>query len=664
MLELALAFVVQCPDGSPPPCARPQQVATAPALDPRRIAILPFRVTSTDTLFGEGLAELLANELSTDDLRAAHMGSVLRVWRRAGGGMRTPLDQSGTLRVARELGAGRVVDGSVVGIGQRLTLSASVVTVPDGATRRVGPISGTVDSIESLVGRLASGLLGAAGTSRVDLQVRLTDSPDAMRAYLEGLAHFRRREIAPARDAFERAIGFDSGFARAAFMRYQAATFATSPADLARWSRYTRSLKDRLSRQDRVLMVATIGESDEQRSTARHLADRQQAVTMLPESPEALYELADHLFHSSGAHNRYPAELETARQLFQRSLAIDSQAVIAEHLLELALWLQDTAQVRALWPVFEHLSADSNTVTARGLIVAEFLADAQLRARLARRTAGLTAWHAPVALLGLESSLGAGAMRRVMDALPAPVTPGGRRNLPRFTSMTSVATGQPGRLAEARRAVLDSGGARFIDYVIVGAALFEGFDSTTADAAVARMFPFDGRDSTVYARLQCVAGLWRQRHGQPPGHDAGLLRRHGSAPCAAALDLQDAWRARAPDVEARILTLDSILRVVVAEGNRATFFENRVLARVLEERGNRPAALNAIRLRFVRFGFDRFTFASDYREEGRLAALTGDTTGAILAYRQYLSLRRDAEPSLIPQRDSVAAALTALQGRR
>ena len=46
--------------------------------------------------------------------------------------------------------------------------------------------------------------------------------------------------------------------------------------------------------------------------------------------------------------------------------------------------------------------------------------------------------------------------------------------------------------------------------------------------------------------------------------------------------------------------------------------------------------------------------------EGRLAARVGDRSGAILAYQRYLILRRDPEPSLIPQRDSVVAELSAL----
>ena len=50
------------------------------------------------------------------------------------------------------------------------------------------------------------------------------------------------------------------------------------------------------------------------------------------------------------------------------------------------------------------------------------------------------------------------------------------------------------------------------------------------------------------------------------------------------------------------------------------------------------------------------------REEGRLAEATGDTAGAMRAYRHYLALRADPEQALVPQRDSVRAALGALLG--
>jgi hypothetical protein len=59
--------------------------------------------------------------------------------------------------------------------------------------------------------------------------------------------------------------------------------------------------------------------------------------------------------------------------------------------------------------------------------------------------------------------------------------------------------------------------------------------------------------------------------------------------------------------------------------------------------------------------------AESYRLEGKLAALADDKVGAIRAYRNYLKMRVDPEPSKVPQLDSVKAELRAvgdLEGRR
>ena len=54
--------------------------------------------------------------------------------------------------------------------------------------------------------------------------------------------------------------------------------------------------------------------------------------------------------------------------------------------------------------------------------------------------------------------------------------------------------------------------------------------------------------------------------------------------------------------------------------------------------------------------------AESYRMEGRLAALVDDKVGALRAYRNYLRLRVDPEPSRVPQLDSVRAEIRALGG--
>jgi hypothetical protein len=51
------------------------------------------------------------------------------------------------------------------------------------------------------------------------------------------------------------------------------------------------------------------------------------------------------------------------------------------------------------------------------------------------------------------------------------------------------------------------------------------------------------------------------------------------------------------------------------------------------------------------------------REEGRLAALAGDTAGAVRAYRQYLVLMAHPEPAVAPRVERIRAELARLEGQ-
>jgi hypothetical protein len=64
-------------------------------------------------------------------------------------------------------------------------------------------------------------------------------------------------------------------------------------------------------------------------------------------------------------------------------------------------------------------------------------------------------------------------------------------------------------------------------------------------------------------------------------------------------------------------------------------------------------ALIAVRRRFLPLGVPALTWLPEsLRLEGRLSEKTGDHAGAIRAYRNYLLLRTDPDPSFVPQRDS------------
>jgi hypothetical protein len=73
-----------------------------------------------------------------------------------------------------------------------------------------------------------------------------------------------------------------------------------------------------------------------------------------------------------------------------------------------------------------------------------------------------------------------------------------------------------------------------------------------------------------------------------------------------------------------------------------------VVAQVRERLGEPALALRAVRHRSYHWN-ETWLLSSLVREEGRLAALTGDRDGAVRAYQQYLRLRAGAEPRLQPQ---------------
>jgi hypothetical protein len=86
-----------------------------------------------------------------------------------------------------------------------------------------------------------------------------------------------------------------------------------------------------------------------------------------------------------------------------------------------------------------------------------------------------------------------------------------------------------------------------------------------------------------------------------------------------------------------------------------------VIARLYQSQGRIDRALRAVRRRYSSLGYPNPAgIAESFRLEGQLAAAAGDKVGAIRAYRNYLKVRVDPEPSRIPQRDSVVAELAAV----
>ena len=668
---------VQCPDGSPPPCAAaPRGAVTAPAIDRNRIAILPFRVSSADSMLGEGVADLLATEFTGEGApRAAHQGSVLRAWRRAGGGLREPLGQDQALRVARDLGAGQLIDGSLVGLGSRLTITASLMSVPGGTSRRVGPFTAPADSIESLVSRLAASLLAASGSQRTaESRSRLTDSPAAMSAYLTGLSLYRRGRYDEAVEAFGRAIDIDTLFAAAAAQILLANGWlglTTPSVDLNRVRALGWASRDRLNARDRAIIVSAIGPRYPALTpVAEAIVARQTAVEQAPDNPEAWYMLADMYFHF-GQHLGIDGAFARAEALFSRAIALDSSfAGPLAHLLELAIFRHDTTAARRYygpWMAGEptglfahtlrfHYLAERGTAADRRAALA--LIDSLSPAELAFASARAQEFQLDPVYLNAAMRLRTRPRSRTADSAGMQ---------PWIMVLTNA-----GKRAEAARASdsLDRLGTEMNISIIT--ALYADGDSATGARWAATLGSLvdgpeaaGGRTRRRQIESACTVGQWRARWGDTAtvGRSLALLRsarieRDGSTPtaiaelCAAVIEAY--LRPEAVD------RLDSIMRTGPPPTLRALPHENLALARLLAARGETRRALDAAR-RFTPYLADGTARATSLKLEGDLAALVGDRAGAERAWRQYLFMRANPDPALIPQRDSVRAALGRLQ---
>jgi hypothetical protein len=198
----------------------------------------------------------------------------------------------------------------------------------------------------------------------------------------------------------------------------------------------------------------------------------------------------------------------------------------------------------------------------------------------------------------------------------------------------------------------------------------------------------------------CVATLWRLARGETTGAAQAVTRLRARAPddtpqaittndvCAALLDAKLAWMTRAstPAGIAALDRLDSLVRSGPGgqrSGPDIAFtlstayvrslvgispcgfedFANLEIARLRERHGVIRAALAAVRRRSYAYHLIDY-LAPHLREEGRLAALTGDTAGSIAAYRHYLALRSDPEPALKAGVEAVRAELAKLASEK
>ena len=171
---------------------------------------------------------------------------------------------------------------------------------------------------------------------------------------------------------------------------------------------------------------------------------------------------------------------------------------------------------------------------------------------------------------------------------------------------------------------------------------------------------------------RCALEQWRLAHGEASSvrrtleflgrSDAKLDAGGTPASNFACATLLAAWHSvlsGSPDSPRKVAVLDSLFRTGIPSWLLGFQHGNLLLARLYEAQGDLPRAAETIKRRTFGLGVPAY-LATYLREEGRLAALTGDRAGAIRAYQHYLFLRADPEPSVRPQVAEVRKELAKL----
>jgi tetratricopeptide (TPR) repeat protein len=671
------------------------------ALDPNVVAVVPFRVSGAApdlAYLREGMIDLVAARLTGEDgARAADPRSVMVAWRKAAGSEADDLAEGDALRLARGLGAGQLVLGGIVGTSGHVALNASLLPASGGAHRAEARVEGAADSLPQLVDRLIAQLITERAGPSHGLDGLINTPLPALRLYLEGQAAQRRGEYADAVVRFAKALDLDSTFGLAGMALASAAGWTNAPGASRRGIERAWAGRDRLSPRDKALVLAEVGPSYPAVSTlAQHLGAWERAVDMASDQPDRWYELGDVYLHD-GPYLQIPFSRRRAAEAFRRSVSLDSNTAALGHLLEVAVLDDDTAQVRRLGNLYlAHDSSGELLGFFRWRIASGLHDEAALTALRARfRQMPLEAlWrimnHPPLDGRGLEDAESAAVAIRAVSGRGSDW-----QRSKAYLHAFEINRGRPSA-ALADTAEVDEAeyGPHAALYQRILDALYGDGDSLSAgraalDLARTAERPAGTSDERAVAQVDlCVATLWRLRSGETGGTAQAIARLRRQAPddsppavttntvCAAlleaktgtagALDRLDSIMRGGPSGQRNgppiAFTLSPAFVRATVGISPVTFedFANLEVARLRARAGDLRAALAAVRRRPYAYHLTDY-LAAHLREEGRLAALTGDTAAAVRAYRHYLALRSDPEPALRPGIDELRADLAKMK---
>ncbi len=321
-------------------------------LSANTIAVIPFAVrggTDIDYL-AHGMVDLLSTNFDgAGSLRVVDPRALLTESSKTDSASLTTL--AGARTLASRFGAALFVLGDVVVAGDRLRITAALYDQHRGTSALArGTVEGRSADIFALVDELTRRLLAGYPDQTPDrltgLAAHTTTSLPALKAYLEGVSHYRAARYEAALAAFERAAAGDSTFALAHYQLSNTALWAAQGGwdSVINTSRRAVRYATRLTRRARLLVEAyeafRTGRLDRAEAQYRYL------IANYPDEVEGWYQLGDLLYHGNPPRGRSFAE---SREAFEHVLALEPEHRGAMlHLMRIAMWERRVNEVDSL----------------------------------------------------------------------------------------------------------------------------------------------------------------------------------------------------------------------------------------------------------------------------------------------------------------------------
>lgn len=654
-------------------------------IDSNLVAVAPFRVTGADpslTFLREGMVDLLLTKLTDEgNARAADPGTVMRAWRRAGLADEAEVPVDHALIAARQLGAGQLLLGGVVGTPSRVVISASLLSVPDGSPRAQASVEGPSDSLTALLDRLAAQLLARQAGEWERLSNHTSTSLPALRSYLRGQSALREGKNTEAIQHFTRAVQRDGSFAMAGLGLALAADLVGATEERGRGLAVAWAARGELTERDRAYLEAFAGPRYPAASPeTERLAAWERAAAAAPDRADVWNELGERLLQD-GRLLGIRGHEERARAAFRRAAALDpGYAEPRQHLVQLTSRDGTARDIRDAWSEYAGVDSSSEMADFVRWRVAVALGDSALLLDARRRMEGMSdAALRTIAITSMYDGLPGDDAARALDAL--------RGRAARANERLDALAGQHALLLNAGR--VDSAfeitdamedvapGPQLHLRLRVTDALYSVGDPAAADSATRILLDpgmplgSPGGREILPAGL-CVAEQWRIARGQRTTAPRSIARLREQAnggavaaeaqSCALLLEAMLAVSERRSDAIRIVERADSVLRVS-AQSTEMRAYSSLAISRLYRSLGETEAALAAVRRRPYLRGWPTY-LARHLREEGMLAAESGDRAGAGRAYRHYLALRVSPDEQVEAQVDSVRAQLARVERRR